>query len=174
MKTGTHTWENTADYVKGSPRPDVQAHLVYNAEQRIVNDNGKWTEAEAQGVVDDITSTRWWRNRTPRHIHNLTVIGHPQDIYDRKGMDVASASYWEKRLYLPKWAREPITIVHEMSHLIHHSKSNKQAWHGPEYAYIMKEMSERFHSPYLHRRLMIGFEEYEVQVKKIRVLKRWI
>lgn len=163
---GPYTPQSVAPFVKHSPSPDSQAHRVYNAEHSI---RGKpITLAGAREYVEAITITRWWRNRATQRVWNLKVAHEKRD-------NPATADYWNSTIWLPEWAREPVTILHEVTHILHACKRTNQAWHGPEFAWLECHMMKRF-EPTLYEKLKKAFNSYEVETKRpsFSVTRYWL
>jgi hypothetical protein len=167
MKDGPFTAKNISRAVKWSPSPDSQAHLVYNAECLLRAP--ELTLNESRDYVNRITSTKWWRIRTPRKIWEIEVLARYKSSRD------AVAVYNASAIALPKWARDPITILHELTHMLHTSKRTKQAWHGPEYAWLECRVIQRF-EPELYEELKRAFNSYEVETKRpsFSVVRYWL
>lgn len=152
-----HTFKSVASSVKYSPVLDFQAHLVYNAEDSIYYSKPK-TLAWATKYVDSITGTLWWKNRTPKKAWDIAVVA--------KGgkNDMAYADYHNSRILLPDWALEPVTIIHELTHIILSNRRTRNAWHGPEFAWIECQVLKHY-DPRMHRKLVTAFGTYGVITK---------
>ena len=66
----------------------------------------------------------------------------PPRVVDGRGRAKASGSM--HRIALPKWARQPATILHELAHGLTDAISDNHAWHGPEYARCLLERYARY------------------------------
>ena len=167
MREGPYTAAYVYDLVQHSPSYDYQAHLVYNAESEVMYGE-KMTITQVREYIDEVTSTRWWHNRTPKKV--WTVKLDPVGMY---GDGYCYADYENSTIALPRWGRNKLTILHELSHMFIEGKRSKTPWHGPQFAWFFSHISKRF-DPELHAKLMKSFQDYEVELKKPRtVLRLW-
>jgi len=66
----------------------------------------------------------------------------PPRVQDGRGRRRAAGSMYG--INLPKWARQPATILHELAHSLTDRISGVHAWHGPEYARNLLELYARY------------------------------
>lgn len=126
-----------------SPR-DSQRSRVYKAQGHVGHGNRLETTAEIQSWVDKITSSRWWRSRYPwiKRVKILPGRGC------RKALAI-NGVYLEERkqgfdavIKLPKWARTPLTILHELTHIA--IEPARDGAHGREFCRNYLTMVERW------------------------------
>jgi putative metallohydrolase (TIGR04338 family) len=110
--------------------------------------------------VDRITKTRWWRNREgPPFVHVRDGRGTRFALaYD--GSMVLRGEFYPASINLPRWARDPIVVLHELTHLL--SPANEAA-HGPTYCRNYLAVVKRFLGEEKHRQLKDSFKENGVK-----------
>lgn len=65
--------------------------------------------------------------------------GTPPPIHDGRGRrKAAGASYG---LWLPRWSRSPMVVLHEAAHALHDDPDN---WHGPVFATLCLDLWARY------------------------------
>lgn len=86
---------------------------------------------EIKEWIDGLARKRWWKNRWP---HAPRFI----QLADGRGTRWARGDYVGWKLNIPKWARQPLVVLHEYAHLLTCSDesyaSEDWAAHGPEFA----------------------------------------
>lgn len=126
---------------------DSQKSKVYTAERVLQKGDQGWSYQETQDYVDSVTRTRWWLNRQG-----------PPFVYVKDGRGTSWAMAYDPyttpkgedrpaTLNLPRWARDPIVVMHEMAHLL---TSASEAAHGRGFCRNYLALVKRF----------LGQEEY--------------
>lgn len=116
------------------PKRDTQRKAVYRWERFARPD----IHGEAMSF-DEVTAlvTRTWRAERGRYGQPKVP---PPSIADGRGTSNARGGYG--RLNMPRWARNPWVIMHEVAHALGHSnmlssRQNRCAWHGPRFVGIL-------------------------------------
>lgn len=139
---------------------DSQRSKVYDAERVLQQGDQGWTFRETQEYVNRITRTRWWKNR-----------GGPPFVLVKDGRGTTWAKAWDPyttakgedrpaTINLPRWARDPIVVLHELAHLL---TLATEAAHGPTYCTNYLALTKRFLGEETHRILRDSFKNHNVK-----------
>lgn len=152
---------------------DNQRKRLYDAEDKIRTEKPWASMAECQEFVDRLESSRWflarWRPLRPQ-------------LRDGRGYRIATAFSVLNVIQLPKWAREPIVILHEYAHLLTdrsavgwshgldgHLGSECFAAHGPEFAGVFVVLVEHVMGPETAMALRDSFRRHRVRTSRVAV-----
>lgn len=103
---------------------DSQRQRVYDAESAIDKGQKFTTVAECQDFVDRVLQRKSLQNKFEgKNPHRMQI-----EVRDGRGRKraMANTEWGNKIIYLPRWARTEITILHEMAHhlspaiVVHH------------------------------------------------------
>jgi putative metallohydrolase (TIGR04338 family) len=87
---------------------------------------------EIREWINGLARKRWFKNRWPSASRRFVRLK------DGRGTTWARGDYRRWRLNLPKWARQPLVVLHEYAHLLtdFDEASAGEDWqpHGPEFA----------------------------------------
>ncbi len=86
--------------------------------------------------------------------HGMVSIGHGQ------GARIAMA--WSHHIRLPKWARKPSVILHELAHVF----TRYNVAHGPEFAKEYADLIRRFIGPIESSIMRMAYKQYHVKFRK--------
>jgi putative metallohydrolase (TIGR04338 family) len=139
---------------------DSQKSKVYAAERRIQRGDQGWSYQETQDFVDRITRTRWWLNRQgPPFVY----------VKDGRGTRWALAfdpyvtpkgEYRPATINLPRWARDPIVVLHELTHIL---TPATEAAHGETFCGTYLALVKRFMDIETRDALRQSFREHGVK-----------
>ncbi len=110
---------------------DSQRSRVYNSEHHHSlyqnNYSEKMTIDEVREFIEKIMRSRWWKVRMPDDTY-LNLKDGRRTRWARGGKHGS-----EIRINLPRWARHPIVILHEMAHTITPMDRCVAASHGRQF-----------------------------------------
>lgn len=108
---------------------DSQRQAVYNWERGLMAKfpSPELTLAECTELVN-----RVWRDYRPDSV--------PPKVLDGRGRSKACGSRWQ--IKLPRWARRPIVVLHEVAHALLDGK--ELMFHGREFAMLVLELWNRY------------------------------
>ena len=143
---------------------DSQRQKLYNAQNESIKkiEQPKFdTIDEVRAYVEKIMNSPWWKKRYP-DIYRL-------EIENGAGKTAAKGGPIRNGLWmtLPRWARKPCTILHEMAHGI---VPRDVAAHGREYAGVLVELVTRFMGKEAGKQLRASFAKHKVKYKSKRTL----
>jgi putative metallohydrolase (TIGR04338 family) len=113
---------------------DYQRKKVYDSEEIFerIQKHKKWkTMKGCQDYVDNLINSRWFRNRWGKR--NIVL-----EAGSRKSKN-ALAYINEQKIVLPKWAREEVTILHEVAHCL---MPNSISDHSKEFCETLLKLIE--------------------------------
>jgi len=104
---------------------DSQRSAVYNWEQKVIN---QWPECNSVLSLNECKELvrRVWNDYRPGC--KIPVV------HDGRGRHWAAGGRWD--IYLPRWSRTTLVVLHEIAHSIQQS----QPWHGREFTTLVLEM----------------------------------
>jgi len=91
------------------------------------------TEGEARDLLDSVVGSRWFQNRWPK------VAKRPPALFASNHAS-AWADFDKNRIYLPAWASNDFTLLHELAHFCAGLKDN----HGPIFVDAHLQLVSRF------------------------------
>ncbi len=118
---------------------DSQKSKVYKAErsvQTLLSDT-EYKFTSLQQCIDfvcKIECSKWYKS--------VGLCGHNISISDGRGSSRARAYCSSNRICLPRWARNKMTILHEICHM--HYTSNFVASHGREFCKLFINAVKRW------------------------------
>jgi len=133
---------------------DTQRSKVYKAEWRIPNRGKKFeTMDEVNAYVEHICRSSFWKK-----MKGARAI----DIKDGRGRRSACA-FDTITIALPKWARQEIVILHELTHtLVNFDYHNPVPCHGREFTSTMLKLVKRYMGKKAHEELKASFKQLNV------------
>ena len=140
----------------GKPR-DSQRSKVYRAEtrawQRINGQNTEFdTIVEVREWVDRIIASCWRKKLYP-HITRV-MVG------DGRGRQHAAGNPWRRKIWMPRWSRSKLVILHELCHVF---IPPHLPWHGCDFARAELEAVRRWIGPKAKRILREEFKRERVR-----------
>jgi hypothetical protein len=106
---------------------DSQRSAVYAWEARAVRTNGMRMDEQVLGSVEDVEAflKPIWRAERGRYGRARESL--PEVHHGHWGQRSALAYSYERRISLPRWARNPWVILHEAAHLLERSRQGHSA-----------------------------------------------
>lgn len=149
---GITTEERLHNYYRYGRRYDRQRSKLYKAENTV---DGIFFQptylasiAGCQQFVDRIVRKRWFQRNF--NIKKVTVHPKRNNAYARGGYG---------NVWLPRWARTEMVILHELSHVV---TLTQHEFHGPEYAGTYIYLVEKVIGEDKARELTEAFRAYGV------------
>lgn len=141
---------------------DNQRKKLYCAEG-VVHGKHFETIPEIQEHVNKIAVSDWWKKHHKFYTYPITV-------HDGRGRRNACAVGMTD-IKLPKWSRHEEVILHELAHLVVHSRfgNNGAAGHGCEFAKVLLLMVKRFMGKEDYLKMKTGFKEHKVHYTTSRI-----
>lgn len=133
-----------------TPR-DTQRQRVYDAGEAMAEfDAGPMTWTEVEAFCAKINQSKWFRARwrtsiTPQLKRGGSAYGYPGG-----------------RITLPLFARNPVTILHEVAHTV--TSTGIVAPHGPEFCGVFLALVRHFMGVEAAKRLRANMRTYRVKV----------
>lgn len=137
---------------------DYQRKRVYDSEDQLeqIHCFRKWKTVEScQRYVDDLTSSRWFKNRWGNV--KISVASA------RKNARNALAYVEENKIVLPNWAKNEIAILHEVAHCL---MADKSIEHRRRFCEIYLKLIERQLGKRAKEKLIILYLINKVKYKK--------
>lgn len=132
--------------------PLPEDERIYEAERSLHMMGFATRMSDPQAFLDHAVSTVWFRNRWKRHklqtveVKASTLIGAWTD-FDRN------------TIYLPPWAFNSLTLLHELAHLVVGKHD-----HGPKFAAAHLALVRRFMGDEAGRRYRYALLTYGVEI----------
>ena len=118
--------------------------------------------AAVHAYVEKINMSDWWK----KHNYFYSI---PVEVLDGRGRRKACA-IGMRVIKLPKWARYESVILHELTHLVIHSRFGYMvAAHGTEFAKMLLLMVHHFMGQGDCEKLKASFKEHKVHYATSKV-----
>jgi putative metallohydrolase (TIGR04338 family) len=147
---------------------DTQRKRAYRAELSVRHNAILMTWDETQTYVDRVMRSKWMRTH-----HTIAAQRWRLDrIALSDGRRHAHGS--RQRIVLPRWARQPLVVLHEIAHAVQDSADTggRCAWHGWAWAALYLRLVRRFLGTEWYRRLRLAFRSHRVRYTKPRQLSK--
>jgi putative metallohydrolase (TIGR04338 family) len=105
---------------------DVQRKRLYDAENHVFEGRVWDSLLAAQQYVDELVASPWWQVHFPSVRCVLLFDRRGKYAQAQRGVDGGA-------IQLPRWARTPLTLMHELAHL---ASPPATVGHGPAFAGI--------------------------------------
>ena len=145
---------------------DSQRSKVYKAEQSL-----PWwkdvdrleTMEELQGWVDQLWQHRWLRRQFP---------SAPRRVEVRDGRRRRFACAGTRTIWMPRWSRSKMIVLHELAHVCEGSESSRlrliTAWHGREFCAAYLALVQHYLGAEKATELRAAFKAHRVRFRPKR------
>lgn len=145
---------------------DMQGSKVYAAEDHLTVKGAFKKFKTIEGVenwVNKITDSKWWKKfkipffvSNPKRIKNL----HPRydriKVHDSKKQD---AEGFHGRIWMPKWSRSRLFILHEIAHAI----QTEKPWHDRQFCAIYLSLIKKWIGKRAWKQMKDNFDVFKVE-----------
>lgn len=142
---------------------DTQRSRVYAAEnefRRVIGDKQFHEQLGYLMFVEKVERSKWFRQKYGARAF---------EVKDGRGR--TSAGAWGSRhITLPKWARTPVVILHEIAHCVTHTEHDSVAGHGWEYVAIFLDLVRHFLGVEAHGKFRTILKQHRVRMRAKRVM----
>lgn len=158
---------------------DTQRQKVYDAERELFTHRPMWTDIEdAQRWLDEKLSSAYLRRKYGRFVKvDVTETPTTRTTTEEKrvtpitirpgyGHTRATGNPYSREIQLPKWAREPIILLHETAHVL--APRVDAAWHGWQFCEVYLDLVRHVMGKQTADELKAAFKRHRVRFTEPR------